>query len=63
MSSSREPKVSITPLSLYVIRGHLGLRKFKDSMLRAVCCSAFLGCLRASEFTASAEVPPMSKYV
>ena len=41
MSSSREPKVPITPLSLYVIRGHLGLRKFEDSMLRTVCCSAF----------------------
>ena len=62
-SSSREPKMPITPLILHFIRGHLDLRKFEDSMLWAACCSAFYGFLRASEFTTSAEALSMNKYM
>ena len=62
-SSSREPKMPITPLILYVIKGHLDLSKFEDSMLWAACGSAFYGFLRASEFTTSAEALSMNKYM
>ena len=52
-----------TPLILYAMKGHLDVRKFEDSMLWAACCSAFYSCLRASEFTASAEALSMNKYM
>ena len=61
--TSMEPKVPIIPLIVYVIRGHLVLRKFENSLLWAACFSAFYGCLHTSEFTASAEALSMNKYV
>ena len=48
-------KMPITPSVLCSIKAELDFSKYDDILLWAVCCTAFFGFFRASEYTASQE--------
>ena len=48
-------KMPITPSVLCAIKAELDFSKYEDILLWAVCCTAFFGFFRASEYTTSKE--------